>query len=379
MLVTLPGALSPRSDTHKEEHDMGGPEESRTATGRVVVGGTTHSSAVGIRVFDLVGGRDLGGHEVALVPRAEVTGIEHPTYLATHPSRPVLYAVSETTPGEIVSFRIGSSGDLSEWQRATSVGDGPCHLSTDGVHLVVANYGSGSAAAHRLAADGSFDELVWSTRLDGNGPHVRQDAPHAHFAATDPHDGSVLVVDLGTDRILRFEAGPDGFGPATALAVAPGTGPRHLAFHPHDRVAFAVGELDNTLLALDVDDAGGLSVRQVVSTLPDGFADHSLAAAVRVEPSGRRLFVSNRGHDSIAVVAYEPGDQPLRPLGHVASGGVGPRDIVIDPTGSLLLAANQHSGDITAFDLRSPGLPRPLGLLASVPEPTCILVTGGPT
>lgn len=356
---------------------MGGPQEP-AVTWRVHIGGTTHTTSVGIHVADLVVGRGVGGDvsDVALVPRAEVTGVDHPTYLATHPTRPVLYAVSETAPGEVVAFRTDPAGGLTEWQRAPSAGDAPCHLSTDGVHLLVADYGSGSAAAHRLAADGSLDELVWSTHFDGSGPHPRQDAPHAHCAVTNPHDGSVHVVDLGTDRIRRFVVGPDGFVPAGELVVAAGAGPRHLVFHPHDPVAFAVGELDNTLLALDVDVDGHLTVRQVVSTLPDGFADHSLAAAVRIDPSGRRVYVSNRGHDSIAVVEYEAGDAPLTPLGHVPSGGAGPRDIAIDPTGSLLLAANQRSGDITAFDLAVPGLPRPLGTIASVPEPTCIAFGG---
>jgi 6-phosphogluconolactonase len=353
----------------------GADEPTRLAT-RVYVGGTTHTDPAGIHVFDLVDD-DCGP---SLVARSHVAGVEHPTFLALHPTRPVLYSVSETTLGEVVSFRVHPDGALTEWQRATAAGDGPCHVSTDGAHVLVANYVSGSATAHALAADGAFGELVWTVDLDGRGPHPRQEAPHAHCALHAPSrpsaNASVHVVDLGTDRIRRFDIGSGGFRPAGELVVSVGSGPRHLAFHPHGRAAFVVGELDNTLAALAVDGDGDLVLRQVVPTLPDGFTGHSLAAAVEVDPAGRRVYVSNRGHDSIAVFAYRPDDAPLTPLGHVPSGGIGPRDIAIDRTGSLLLAANQHSGTVTGFDLAA-GLPRPLGVLAAVSEPTCIIVTGG--
>jgi 6-phosphogluconolactonase len=341
---------------------------------RVYVGCSTNESSVGIHVFEL----ERTARGATLLPRAQVDDVEHPTFLAAHPAEPVLYAVSETVDGELVAFHLEPDGTLVEWQRVPSAGDGPCHLAADGARLYVANYISGSAAAYALHPDGRIADLVWSEQHQGSGPHVRQDGPHAHCAVPDPHRPSVHIVDLGTDRVVRYDAdlADGGFHRATELVLVPGSGPRHLVFHPHEPMAFVVCELDSTLVALDIDSrTGELVPRQTSSTLPDGFAGDSLAAAVRVHPDGRRVFVSNRGHDSIAVFEVGGPDAPLVSLGHVASGGSGPRDFTLDPSGELLLTANGRTGEIAAFALDDPhGLPRPLGIVARVHEPASILV-----
>ncbi len=344
----------------------------------VTVGCTTDESAVGIHVFRL----EVGAHGPRLVEQVGVTGLAQPSYLAHHPMLPVLYAVSETVDGTIISFHVDPvDGTLTEWQRVPSGGDGPCHLSTDGRHLHVAHYLSGSVAGHALGPDGRVGDLAWTAHHRGSGPHVRQDAPHAHCIVPDPHRRSIRsvhAVDLGTDRIVRYDADPTtgAFRAAAEVALRAGSGPRHLEFHPTAPSAFVVCELDCTLVAFDIDPATGhLVPRHEVSTLPDGFAGDSLAAAVRVHPDGRRVFVSNRGHDSIATFAVGGPGEPPALLGHVASGGAGPRDVAVDPSGRWLLAANQHSGEITGFALDDPiGLPRPLGVLARVADPACIVV-----
>ena len=234
---------------------------------RVYVGATTHSSPSGITAFDLT----TGEHGPQLVARAHVSGIVHPTFLAPHPNGSVLYAVSETVNGEIVALRVHGD-DLAIEQRVPSCGDGPCHLSTDGRHLVVANYGSGSAAAYTLTTDGRLDELVWTGVHRGDGPHHRQDGPHAHCAVLDPHRASVHVVDLGIDRVVRYDADHTGFHRASETTVAPGAGPRHLAFHPSERTAFVICELDNTVVVLDTSGADPV-VRSTMSTLPDHVPD----------------------------------------------------------------------------------------------------------
>lgn len=348
----------------------------------VTVGCTGDESAVGIHVLRL----EAGAHGLRLVEQTGVAGFAQPSYLAPHPTVPVLYAVSETVDGTIGAFHVDPiDGTLTEWQRVPSGGDGPCHLSTDGRHLHVAHYLSGSVACHALEPDGRIAELVSISHHRGSGPHVRQDAPHAHCIVPDPHRRSVRsvpsvhAVDLGTDRIVRYDADPTTgeFRAAAEVALRPGSGPRHLAFHPTAPSAFVVCELDCTLVALEVDrTSGDLVPRHEVSTLPVGVAvGNTLAAAVRVHPDGRRVFVSNRGHDSIATFAVGgPGEPPVL-LGHVASGGAGPRDVAVDPSGRWLLAANQRSGEITGFALDDPtGLPRPLGGLARVAEPACIVV-----
>lgn len=345
-----------------------------TAATRVYVGCSTGTPAPGIHVFDL----EHTARGPALAARAQVDTVDHPSFLTAHPSAPVLYAVSETVDGEIVSFHVEpTDGTLTEWQRVASVGDGPCHLATDGAHLHVANYRSGSAAGYALLSDGRMSELAWSTRHQGRGPHARQDAPHAHCALPDPHRPSVHVVDLGTDRIVRYDLHPASgeFRPAAELVLAPGSGPRHLTFHPDRRTAFVVCELDNTIVAIDIHDpADELVPVATLSTVPDDAAGESLAAAVVIHPAGDRVYVSNRGHDSIATFAIGDDAAPLTLLGHVSSGGEGPRDLAIDPSGTLLLAANQRSGHIAGFALDDrTDLPRPLGTLARVEQPTCVL------
>jgi 6-phosphogluconolactonase len=159
--------------------------------------------------------------------------------------------------------------------------------------------------------------------------------------------------------------------------VAPGAGPRHLVLHPTRPIGYAVCELDSTLVTLDVDDTTGtLRLRTATSTLPPGHPGESLAAAIHLHPEGHRLYVTNRGHDSIAVFDTSTPDGTPALLGHVGTGGSGPRDLAIDPSGRLLLVANQHGGTVTGFALDdTTGLPRPLGVLAEVDEPVCVLTT----
>lgn len=337
---------------------------------RVYVGAATPGSTFGVTAFA------LDPERPTLTARARVDGVDHPTYLAVHPNGKVLYAVSETGAGHVVALR-AEEDRLVVAQRVSSGGDGPCHLSTDGRHLVVAHYGSGSADAFHLDPDGRITDRCSTHQHHGGGPHWRQDRPHAHAAVLDPRDGSLWVVDLGTDRIVRYEPGEAGYRPSAEIVLTPGSGPRHLAFHPDGTVAFVVCELDNTVVVVDVT-TDGPTLRATVSTLPDTLPDDdpcdSLAAAIVVHPAGDRVYASNRGHDSIAAFAYRDGS--LTPLGHVPSGGAGPRDIAVDASGSLLLAANQHTGEIAGFDVSSPGLPHPLGVLARVEAPTCVVMTG---
>jgi 6-phosphogluconolactonase len=344
------------------------------ATTRVDVGCYTNRSPIGVHTFDLVGLPD----QPALAPRAHLEGVDHPSYVVAHPTAPVRYLVSEVTEGEIVVCA-DDEGSLTVVQRVPSHGAAPCHLATDGQLVAVANYVSGTAAAWSLTPDGRIDALVWTAEHEGTGPHPRQEAPHAHGVVLDPRRPSIHVVDLGTDVIARYDAtaGAAGFRLADQVAMAPGAGPRHLVLHPARPVAYAVCELDSTLVTLDVDETtGALRPRTTISTLPPGHADDSIAAAIRLHPDGHHLFVTNRGHDSIAVFdTSTTSDSPVL-LGHVATGGSGPRDLAIDPTGRLLLVANQHGGTVTGFDLGDgSGLPRPLGVLAEVDEPVCLLIS----
>lgn len=341
----------------------------------------THESPVGVRVYDA---SDPDGH---LVERGEVTGIEQASFLAVHPNGRVLYAVSETTSfdggegGGLVAFRIDpDDGSLTQFDRAPSRGAAPCYVSVsaDGRHVHVANYLSGTIAVYAASADGGFGELVACREHRGSGPTSRQEGPHPHCVLPGPGGEWVYAADLGTDRVVRYrrDRGPgrEAFEACEDHAFDAGAGPRHLAFHPGFAVAFVVCELLSTLVVLGVDPTtGALSEIGRRCTLPDDFVGDSIAAEVRVHPRGHRVYVSNRGHDSIAVFGFTDPSAPLELLGHVATGGRTPRNFAIHPAGRSLLVANQDSDTIVAFGIDpDSGLPRELGITYDISEPVCL-------
>lgn len=343
---------------------------------RMYVGCYTNVIPVGLHTLERSGPADRFSE------RSPVVGIEHLSHLALHPEGRVLYAASEAEPprgGEVVAFGIDAGDDsLTLIDRVSSHGDAPCYVSTDadGRHLYVANYRSGTVAVHALSADGRFGDAVAVAQLDGAGPHPRQDGPHAHCIVVDPSGRSVHVADLGSDRIVRYvHTAAGGLRRAGEVVLAPGSGPRLIAFHPRDPVAFVVCELDSTIVVLDRDPTTGeLTPRSVVSTLPSGFAGDSIAAHVEVHPAGHRVYVSNRGHDSLAVFAFDASDRTLVALGHVWCGGRTPRSFTLDPSGQTLLVANQDSGTIVEFALDPiTGLPGEMATVAAVSEPVCLL------
>jgi len=342
------------------------------------VGCYTHESSIGIHVYD---SSDPAG---LLVEQSEFDGVEHPSFLATHPSGNFLYAVSETASpegGSLVALRIDPvDGSLSMIDCAPSHGSAPCHLSVDadGRYLYVANYVSGTVAVYVLEHDGRFGELIATHQHSGSGPSARQDRPHAHCIVPGPIGDSVYAADLGTDRVSHYvhdrHDGGDAFVLADELALDPGAGPRHLAFHPEQPVGFLVCELDSTVATLGIDPADGhLTHVRSVSTLPDDVDGESIAAEVRVHPTGRYVYVSNRGHDSIAVFGFAGLDEPLEPLGHVHSGGRTPRNFAVHPSGHSLLVANQDSNTLVPFEIDAvTGLPRQLDTTYDVSQPVCV-------
>lgn len=294
----------------------------------------------------------------ALAHAATVEGPTSPSYLVLHPRLPVLYAVEELEEGAVSAFRFDpGSGAAMPLGRQQSGGSSPAHLCVDrsGEWLLVANYGSGTVAVLPIGDDGSLGAATHTVRHGGRGVHPeRQTQPHAHCVAVDPANRFALVADLGLDKVMlyRFDAARGTLLPhdPPAAAIQPGAGPRHLAFHPSGRWVYVINELDSTLVACTYDAAEGrLEPVQRVSTLPEGFAGTSTTAAVRVAPSGRFVYGSNRGHDSIAVFAVDPAVGTLTYVEHVSTEGQTPRDFNIDPTGRFLLAANQDSDTIVTF------------------------------
>jgi 6-phosphogluconolactonase len=312
----------------------------------------------------------------------------NPTYLAISADRQRLYAVHETAtfdehPGGGVSAfaRDLSSGDLTYLNSVPSGGVEPCHLdlAPGGRFLLVANYGSGSVAAFELEADGSVGAMTGHAQHEGSSIHPdRQLGPHVHMVAFDPHSGEVLVSDLGLDSVVVYALTPEGAlleRPERRVEMTPGSGPRHLAFHPDGHHLFVVNELDNTLVALRREGERFIATAKR-STLPDSFGAQSHAAAVRVSPSGDCVLVSNRGvdSDSIAVFRFGHPDGSLALTQVQPTAGREPREFVFDPDGRFVVVANQDSHSVVVFAFDEADYRLEQVTSAEVPTPACLAI-----
>ncbi|MGW7197191.1 lactonase family protein [Streptomyces chryseus] len=314
-----------------------------------------------------------------------LAGVRNPSYLALAPDRRTLYAVDERPEGAVTAVRVaaGAPPEVLGRPRATGGAD-PCHLSVHpgGRFLLTANYTGGSVSVHPVGRGGELGEATDVVRHTGSGPDPeRQEGPHAHMVVTDPGGRYVVAVDLGTDTLHTYRLDPrtGTLREHARAATRPGAGPRHLAFHPSGRHAYVVNELDSTLVACGYDVREGIltpgtphpTVPRTGRAAP---AERNYPAGVVVSPDGRFVYVSNRGHDSIAVFAAECGGAALRPVSVTPSGGSYPRHIALDPSGGLLFAANQKSGTVTAFRVnRRTGRLTPAGAALAAPVPVCVL------
>lgn len=275
-----------------------------------------------------------------------------PSYLALHPNGRFLYAVHETGQGAASGYAIGKDGSLRRVNGQDGLGDGPCHLSVDpkGGHLYVAAYGDGTVSTLSIARDGALGPAQ-RVQNRGTGPDkARQAGPHMHFIQTDAAGRHAYACDLGTDEILVYPLRDGALGEPDRTKAPPGAGPRHLAFGKDGRFAYMNGELDNSVTAYAVDETGPLTAIQTTTSLPEGYAGTSHSAEIAVHPNGRWLYVSNRGHDSLAVFGI--GKDGTLTLVEIVDANVRePRGFAIDPTGRWLVAAGQKSDDLAALPL----------------------------
>jgi 6-phosphogluconolactonase len=313
----------------------------------------------------------------------------NPSFLAIHPSGQFLYAVGETDryedqeTGFVQAFRIDrQTGQLTPLNSQRSGGTGPCHLVVDatGRTLLVANYGGGSVSSIALREDGRLGDVISSHQHQGSSADGRrQQGPHAHSINLDASNRFAYVADLGLDKVLvyRFDAETGQLtlsGAPAAVAVSPGSGPRHFALAPNGQYAYVINELSSTLVVFRRDPASGsLEMLQEISTLPDDFTERSSTAEVVVHPTGRFVYGSNRGHDSIAVFQVDPDSGQLARREVELTQGRTPRNFVVDPTGQFLLAENQGSDTVVVFRIDAQtGELTSSGEVLSVPVPVCI-------
>jgi len=282
--------------------------------------------------------------------------------------------------GAVSAFRIDAqSGALTALNWQLSRGRGPCHVWVDRTnrYLLVANYGSGSVAALPIQADGSLGEATGFVQHEGSSVNPdRQEGPHAHCVITDESDRHIFVADLGLDKILVYRLDRES-GKLVAHGqadITAGEGPRHLDFHPSGRYLFLVNELGSSVVALAYDsENGALEIADRISTLPDGFEARNHCAAIHAHPSGRFVYASNRGHDSIAILEVDADNGKLTMIGQESTQGRTPRDFTLDPGGNYLLAANQDTGNIVTYRLDGKtGQLEPTGQIVEVPTPVCL-------
>ena len=323
------------------------------------------------------------------------TGVENPSFLALHPSGRLLYCCDEVETyqgqpsGAVSGFAIDAdSGALTLLNRQATGGASPCHVCVDksGRRVLAAAYSGGSVAELPIAMDASAGPAGMLgppvTLLQHSGSSVdpaRQTSPHPHQVVLSPEDRFALVPDLGLDQIViyRFSPPEKGLRPSDARPAksAPGAGPRHLAFHPNGRCAYVINELDLTIDQFDYDAAAGvLTNRRTTATMPEG-ADRAgvSGAEIAVHPDGRTLYASLRGRDEIVVFRLDAATGAPTLVQRISTGGQTPRNFALDPSGKWLLAANQTSGSIVAFQIGDDGQLQPAGETIDVPSPVCLV------
>ena len=312
----------------------------------------------------------------------------NPSFLAIHPNGHVLYAVNEfeklngRKTGLVSAFAIASdTGALTRRNEQPSEGGAPCYVSVDrsGRVVLVANYVGGNVALLPIQADGALAPAAHVEQHMGHGPNAaRQEAAHAHCIVADPSNRFVLSADLGVDRVFVYRLDLDGKSlhhiESGDAVMRPGAGPRHIAFHPTLPLVFVANELDSTVATLRFDARrGALSSLDTRSTVPAGWTGTNYPADIHVAGSGRTLYVSNRGHNSIAVFSVAPSTGALSLDQVVSTEGDWPRNFSLDPTGRWLLVANQRSGSVVVFGRdQETGRLTPTRQRIALPSPVCL-------
>jgi 6-phosphogluconolactonase len=346
----------------------------------VFVGTYTAKSSKGIYRFemDMATGKLSNG-----VLAAEV---QNPSFLAIHPTTKFLYCVNEdgviggSKNGGVTGFTLDSkTGKLAKINEQPAGGAGPCHVTVDpkGKTVLIANYGGGSINAYPIDADGKLEKASAFIKHAGKGGPKGDTPPHAHSVNVSNDGRFAFVADAGLDRVFvyKLDAATGELTPNDPpfFSAARGAGPRHFALHPSAPLAFVINETDSTLTSMSLDAAKGVLTKiQTVPTLPKDFKVDNSTAEVVVHPSGKFVYGSNRGHDSIAGFKVDKkGEMTL--LGHATEGVKEPRNFNIDPTGHYLVVGSQLSNAVVVFKIdQETGALKPTGYSVEVGSPVCI-------
>lgn len=341
------------------------------------VGTYTRGKSEGIYVYE------FNSKTGKLIYKSVTKGITNPSFLALSPDRKNLFAIHEIGKGAISSYKINAAtGGLILQNTVGTAGANSCYVAVDrnGKHVASGNYSGGNLSVHAVNEDGSLTEAVQVIQHAGKGPDVkRQTTPHVHATDFTPDGRFLLVCDLGIDKIVAYpyntaEKVPLKADAAIDYIAKPGSGPRHIAFHPNNKLIYLLDEMGGDVTVLQYKD-GKLTALSVTSILPENFNGIFGASEVKISPDGKFLYASNRlGLNEIVVFSIDKKEGSLKYVSRIDSGGKTPRHFEIDPTGNFLLAGNQDSDNITVFKRnKRTGALTDTGIKVEVGAPTCLV------
>ncbi|WP_209124829.1 lactonase family protein [Alkalihalobacillus sp. BA299] len=336
------------------------------------VGTYTKEESKGVYQFTL----DTEKKEITDVKLA--AELDNPTYVTVSDNNKNLYAVAkEGENGGVTAFSINSgTGELAKLNSQTSAGAPPCHVSVNHhkSNVLTANYHTTKIESYLTNEDGSLNPATSVIEHNGSGPHERQEKPHMHYAGFTPDEKYVIAIDLGSDRVITYTVNNGNLNEAQVFTTKPGSGPRHITFHPIKKFAYVMTELSSEVLVLHYDDKDGkFTEQQYISTIPQDFKETNDGSAIHISSDGQYVYAGNRGHNSIGVFKVDQDSGQLTFIEWTSTEGNWPRDFVLDPSEEFLVATNQKSNTMTLFSRDK--FTGKLALIQSgvkVPEPVCM-------
>ncbi|MED2970762.1 lactonase family protein [Fictibacillus sp. B-59209] len=302
----------------------------------------------------------------------------NPTYLTISEDNQYLYAVKKDGDmGGVAAYSItNESRGLTLLNSQLTEGASPCHVSVDreNRNVLTANYHRGTVERLAVEQGKGVHPATSVIQHEGSGPDERQEKPHTHYAGFTPDEKYAAVVDLGIDKLITYQLYNGELKEVSSLSVKPGSGPRHLEFHPNGKIAYLMTEFSSEVIVLAYNEENGsFSILQSISTIPEDFTENNQGSAIHVSSDGRFVYAGNRGHNSIAIFSVKEESGELSFVDRTPTEGDWPRDFMLDPSGKFIVASNQESGNLVLFSRdENTGKLTLLQSDAFVPYPVCV-------